>query len=448
MGNYYLAVDLGASGGRLIGGCMKDGHLALDEIHRFENGMIRVDGSLCWDYQHIFSEILTGLKKCSEMGLKPFSIGIDTWGVDYVLTDGDGKVLGKTYGYRDSRTEGMDRKLEEFLSPEELYERTGIMKAPFNTIYQLMADKTFQPDILSRAQNMLMVPDYLNYLLTGVMKCEYSEASTTQLLMKGKKEWDTELIRLLGFPERIFLPIVSPGTYVGELKDEIVRETGCSPKVIAAASHDTASAIAAIPQQENSIYLSSGTWSLMGTLLDEPICTEESRLANFTNEAGYMDKICFHKNLAGMYMIQCIRKEDGNKPNYGKICRLAEECGDFPSRVDVNHPRFLAPENMTEEIRSCCRESGQQVPESLGELASVVYHSLAGSYAQTVQELEKLTGKNYDRIMIVGGGSSAEYLNRLTQETTNKKVVSGLKEATAIGNLMVQMAAAGEKADL
>ena len=151
MGNYYLAVDLGASGGRLIGGCMKDGHLALDEIHRFENGMIRVDGSLCWDYQHIFSEILTGLKKCSEMGLKPFSIGIDTWGVDYVLTDGDGKVLGKTYGYRDSRTEGMDRKLEEFLSPEELYERTGIMKAPFNTIYQLMADKTFQPDILSRA---------------------------------------------------------------------------------------------------------------------------------------------------------------------------------------------------------------------------------------------------------------------------------------------------------
>ena len=295
---------------------------------------------------------------------------------------------------------------------------------------------------------MLMVPDYLNYLLTGVMKCEYSEASTTQLLMKGKKEWDTELIRLLGFPERIFLPIVSPGTYVGELKDEIVRETGCSPKVIAAASHDTASAIAAIPQQENSIYLSSGTWSLMGTLLDEPICTEESRLANFTNEAGYMDKICFHKNLAGMYMIQCIRKEDGNKPDYGKICRLAEECGDFPSRVDVNHPRFLAPENMTEEIRSCCRESGQQVPESLGELASVVYHSLAGSYAQTVQELEKLTGKNYDRIMIVGGGSSAEYLNRLTQETTNKKVVSGLKEATAIGNLMVQMAAAGEKADL
>ncbi len=444
MGNYYLAVDLGASGGRLIGGSVKDGHLVLDEIHRFENGMVKVDGSLCWDYHHLFSEILEGLKKCSERGLKPVSIGIDTWGVDYVLTDEDGNALGLTYGYRDSRTEGMDRKLEEYLSHEELYKRTGILKAQYNTIYQLMADKTLRPEILSEAQHLMMVPDYLNYLLTGVMKCEYTEASTTQLLLKGKKEWDYELIRMLGYPEEIFLPIISPGTFIGNVKEEIALQTGCCPKVIAAASHDTASAIAAIPENKNSIYISSGTWSLMGTLLDEPICTEESRLANFTNEGGYRDKICFHKNLAGMYLIQCIRKEDPQKPDYEKICSQAEECDDFPSRIDVDDPRFLAPENMTQEIRTCCRQSGQPVPETMGELASVVYHSLADNYARTARELEKLTGKSYDNVLIVGGGSNAGYLNRLTQEAAHKKVTAGLKEATAIGNLSVQMEAAGE----
>ena len=444
MGNYYLAVDLGASGGRLIGGCMKDGHLVLDEIHRFENGMIRVDGSLCWDYLHIFSEILEGLKKCSERGLNPVSIGIDTWGVDYVLTDDDGNVLGKTFGYRDSRTEGMDRKLEEYLSHEELYKRTGILKAIYNTIYQLMADRTFRPEVLSEARYLMMVPDYLNYLLTGVMTCEYTEASTTQLLLKGKKEWDFELIRMLGFPEKIFLPLVSPGTVIGNVKEEVVRKTGCCPKVMAVASHDTASAIAAIQESDDMIYISSGTWSLMGTLLDQPLCTEESRLSNFTNEGGYGGKICFHKNLAGMYLIQRIRKENDKRLDYGEICSLAEKCNDFPSRVDVDHPRFLAPESMTEEIRNWCRETGQPVPETMGELASVVYHSLADSYAKTVQELEQLTGRSYDRIMIVGGGSSAEYLNRLTEAATGKTIVSGLKEATAIGNLLVQMAAEGD----
>lgn len=440
MENYYVAVDLGASGGRLIGGYMKDGRLVLDEIHRFENGMIKVDGSLCWDYCHIFDEILQGLKKCSERGINPVSIGIDTWGVDYVLTDEEGSVLGKTYGYRDSRTEGMDSKLEEYLSFGDLYERTGILKAIYNTIYQLMADKTQRPEILSKAKNLLMVPDYLNFLLTGVMTCEYTEASTTQLLLRGKKEWDYDLIRLLGYPENIFLPIVSPGTAIGEVTEEIAAQTGCRPKVVAVASHDTASAIAAIPEHDNSIYISSGTWSLMGTLLDEPICTEESRQANFTNEGGYGDKICFHKNLMGLWMIQSIRKEDGKRFDYGTICSMAEQCGDFPSRVDVNDSRFLAPESMTEEIRGYCRETGQRVPQTMGELACVVYKSLAESYAKTVQELEKLTGKTYEKILIVGGGSSAGYLNQLTEEATHKKVIAGLKEATAIGNIMVQMA--------
>ena len=445
MENYYLAVDLGASGGRLIGGCIKEGRLVLDEIHRFENGMIRVEGSLCWDYDLIFSQILAGLKKCGEMGLSPVSMGIDTWGVDYVLTDRDGKALGKTYGYRDNRTEGMDRKLEEILSFEELYERTGILKAPYNTVYQLMADKTGRPEVLSEAENLLMVPDYLNYLLTGVMKCEYTEASTSQLLRKGEPEWDNELIRRLGYPEKIFLPIVPPGTRIGKVKEEIAEQTGCRPEVIAVASHDTASAIAAIPEQgEDFIYISSGTWSLMGALLDSPVCTEESMKANFTNEGGYAGKICFHKNIMGLWMIQSIRKEDGRRLDFGKICSLAEESGDFPSRVDVDDTRFLSPENMSEEIRRYCRETGQPVPGTTGELASVVYHSLADCYARTAEELERLTGKNYSKVLIVGGGSNAEYLNRLTAEALHKPVISGMKEATAMGNLLVQMAAAGE----
>ena len=448
MENCYLAVDLGASGGRMISGCLRNGRLVLDEIHRFENGMVKKNGALCWDYPHLFSAILEGLRKCTEKRLNPVSMGIDTWGVDYVLTDDNGNALGETYGYRDTRTNGMEQKIEEFLSFDELYERTGILKASYNTICQLMADKILRPQVLSQASHLLLVPDYLSYLLTGVMKCEYTEASTTQLLKKGQKEWDKELIHMLGYPEKIFLPIVSPGTVVGEVKEEIARQTGCRPKVIAVASHDTASAIAAIPEKENIIYISSGTWSLMGTLLDEPVCTEASRIANFTNEGGFADKICFHKNLTGMYMIQCIRKEDGRKLDYGEICSLAEEYNDFPSRIDVEHERFLSPESMTDEIRSSCRESGQPVPETIGELASVVYHSLADNYAKTAQEIEKLTGKQFDRIMIVGGGSSAEYLNRLTEEATKKTVISGLKEATAIGNLLVQMYVFGEKVNL
>ncbi len=447
MGNYYAAVDLGASGGRLIGGYLEGGRIHLEEIHRFENGMIRDADSLCWDYDHLYEQILEGLKKCASRGIKPVTMGIDTWGVDYVLTDRDGKVLGKTYGYRDSRTDRMDERVEEVLSLEELYARTGNLKAMYNTIYQLMADRCLRPEILDEARSLLMVPDYLNYLLTGVMKCEYTEASTTQLLRMAKQEWDYELIRMLGYPEHIFLPIVSPGTLIGKVKDEIAKETGCCPDVIAVASHDTASAIAAIPEDGDFLYISSGTWSIMGTLLDEPICTEQSRQANFANEGGYAGKVCFHKNLPGLWMIQCIRKEDGRRHDYAQICAMAEECGDFPSRVDVNDDRFLAPESMAEEIRRYCRESGQPVPGSLGELSSVVYHSLADNYARTAEGLEQLTGKTYDSVLIVGGGSSAKYLNRLTEEALHRPVISGLKEATAAGNLLVQMIAAGEFAD-
>ena len=445
MGRTYLAVDLGASGGRVISGCLKEGRLVLEEIHRFTNGMKKVDGSLCWDYGLIFSEILSGMKKYAGSGETPASIGIDTWGVDYVLTDGNGSVLGKTYGYRDSRTDGMDGAVEAIIPPEKLYERTGILKAAYNTIFQLMADRTSQPDVLERAQSLLMVPDYLNYLLTGVMKCEYTEASTTQLLKTGRPEWDMELIRMLGYPERIFLPIVSPGTRLGPLTKETAEKVGYQTDVVAVASHDTASAIAAIPAEEKDfIYISSGTWSMMGVMRDEPLSNEAVRMANFTNEAGYAGRICFHRNIMGLWMIQCLKKELGEGLSFGEICAMAEEEDDFPSRIDVNDHRYMAPANMSEEIKNDCREHGQPVPETLGQLAAVAYHSLAEYYAKSALELEKLTGKTYPTVLIVGGGSNASYLNRLTAKALGKRVISGLQEATATGNLLVQMIAAGE----
>ena len=445
MGNYYLAVDLGASGGRVIGGCLKDGKLVLEEIHRFENGMTEVDGSLCWDYGRIFSEIRKGLKACAGREMKPLSLGIDTWGVDYVLLDADQNVLGKTYAYRDSRNQGMDAQVEKVISPEELYGRTGIQKASFNTIYQLTADRVYRPDKLQAARSLLMVPDYLNYLLTGKLCCEYTDASTTQLLKTGKSEWDLELIRMLGFPENIFLPLVQPGTVVGKLKEDLSEEIGFQVNVVTVASHDTASAIAAIPEQgDDYIYISSGTWSLMGVILDEPICTEESRKANLTNEGGYAGKICYLRNLMGLWMIQNLRKEMAPSLSYGEICALAETCEDFPSRIDVNDERYIAPANMAEEIRNDCREQGAPVPGTLGELSSVVYHSLAESYAKVAAELEQLTGRTYSKVMIVGGGSNATFLNRLTEEALGKTVITGLQEATATGNLIVQMLAFGE----
>lgn len=445
MENYYLAVDLGASSGRVIGGYIKDGSLVLEELHRFENGMTREDGSLCWDYGHIFSEILKGLKICASHGIKPVSLGIDTWGVDYVLLDSDGHVLGKTYAYRDGRVTGMDERVNEILSPEELYQRTGLQKVSFNTIYQLMADRVYRPEHLQAARCLLMVPDYLNYLLTGKLCCEYTDASTTQLLKTGKSEWDLELIRMLGFPENIFLPLVQPGTVVGKLKEDLSEEIGFQVNVVTVASHDTASAIAAIPEQgDDYIYISSGTWSLMGVILDEPICTEESRKANLTNEGGYAGKICYLRNLMGLWMIQNLRKEMAPSLSYGEICALAETCEDFPSRIDVNDERYIAPANMAEEIRNDCREQGAPVPGTLGELSSVVYHSLAESYAKVAAELEQLTGRTYSKVMIVGGGSNATFLNRLTEEALGKTVITGLQEATATGNLIVQMLAFGE----
>ncbi len=449
MSTYYLAVDIGASSGRHILGHLEDGKVILEEVYRFDNGMQPMNGHLCWDVDGLFREIKAGMKRCKELGKIPVSMGVDTWAVDYVLLDKEGKRLGDAVGYRDKRTEGMDDKVYEIISPKELYARTGIQKQMFNTIYQLMAVKETQPELMEQADRLLMLPDYFHYLLTGVAKTEYTNATSGQLVSPETKDWDYELIERLGFKKDIFGPITCPGTVVGPLKKEVEEETGFSCTVMQPATHDTASAVLAVPStEENVIYISSGTWSLMGTEIPKADCREESRQANFTNEGGVDYRFRFLKNIMGLWMIQSVRKELPEKYSYAKLCEMAEKVSDFPAVIDVNDGSFMAPDSMIEAIKEYCRTHDQAVPETPGELATVIYQNLARSYGGTVREIEKLTGRTCEKIHVVGGGSNAEYLNELTARYTGKEVLAGPGEATALGNLAAQMIAAGELKDI
>ena len=446
--NYYLAVDIGASSGRHMLSHMENGKMILEEIYRFPNGMVEKNGHKVWDVDRLFQEILTGMKKCALAGKIPYSMGIDTWAVDFILLDEKDVRIGEAVAYRDKRTEGMDRKVYDIISEEALYQRTGIQKQIFNTIYQLMAVKEQQPWQLEQAKSMLMIPDYFHFLLTGKKVQEYTNATTTQLADPVAKDWDMELIEKIGYPKGIFQTIQKPGYEVGRLSGKIQKEVGFDCKVVLPPTHDTASAVAAVPtQEEHALYISSGTWSLMGTELREADCSKESMLHNMTNEGGYDYRFRYLKNIMGLWMIQSVKKESAPDLGFGEICALASKEA-ITSYVDVNDARFLAPENMTEEVKKACEESGQQIPQTIGELAAVIYHSLAECYAKTVEEIEALTGITYPKIQIVGGGANAQYLNELTAKYTGKDVCAGPTEATAVGNLAAQMIAAGELRDL
>ena len=441
MDKYYLAIDIGASSGRHILSHMENGKIVLEEVYRFPNGMEEHEGRKVWDVDGLFEEIKTGMKKCKELGKIPVSVGIDTWAVDFVLLDQNDERIGDAVAYRDERTKNMDEKVYELVAEKELYGRTGIQKQVFNTIYQLMALKTKEPEALRTASKLLMIPDYFHFLLTGRAVTEYTNATTTQLVNAQSKEWDEELIRRLGYSVSIFQQIRTPGTVLGSLKEDIAKEIGYTCEVVLPATHDTGSAVAAVPvsedEEENVLYISSGTWSLMGTELREADCSEESRQHNLTNEGGYQYRFRYLKNIMGLWMIQSVKKEIGGGLGFGEICEAASGCG-IASIVDCNDDRFLAPADMTEEVRAACRESGQQEPEGIAEVAAVIYN-----YADAKKEIETMTGKSYDSIHIIGGGANADYLNRLTAKVTGKKVLAGPVEATAIGNLAVQMIADG-----
>lgn len=434
-----MAIDIGASSGRHIIGYLENGQMKLEEVYRFENGMHERNGHLCWDTEYLFREIKNGMKRCKELGMIPKSIGIDTWGVDFVLLDENGIKIGESVGYRDHRTDGIKEKIDPFISQEELYERTGIQFQPYNTLNQLMALKDENPKQLEQAKIMLMIPDYFTYLLTGNAVQEYTVASTGQLLDIKTGKWDFELIKRLGLPVEIFKEPKMPGDFVGSLKPDVIEEVGFDCKVLLVAGHDTASAVMAVPSlEERALYISSGTWSLMGCESSEYSNDRGSMESGFSNEGGYGRKYRFLKNIMGLWMIQSVRKEVGGEKSFGEICKEASK-ETIASLVDCNDASFLSPQSMVEAIQEYCRKTGQLVPETLPQLACVIYNSLAKCYKETKEQIEKLTGKLFDRIYVIGGGSNAAYLNELTSKYAGCEVYAGPGEATAVGNLMCQM---------
>ena len=464
MANNYLAIDIGASSGRHILGHVEDGRIVLEEMYRFDNKQVHKNGHDCWDMDNLWSGILGGLKACKEAGKIPQTIGIDTWAVDFVLIDKDGNPVGDAVAYRDGRTKEVDKLVDKIIPAQELYARTGIQKQLFNTIYQLMALKEEHPEELEQAETMLMIPDYFDYKLTGVMKQEYTNATSTNLVYAASKTWDYELIDMLGLPKKLFGELSVPGTVVGNLTEEIQKEVGFDATVILPATHDTGSAFLAVPARDDkAVYLSSGTWSLLGVENEEPICTEDSWKENFTNEGGAWYRFRYLKNIMGLWMIQSIRRElngvayvagrtskysSGKQWSFPDLIEAARGASDFHSIVDANDDRFLAPESMIDAIKDYCRISGQQVPETVGEIMQCVYLSLSRCYKEAILNLCRLTGKIYTSINIVGGGCQDMYLNEMTSKAIGLPVFAGPVEGTAIGNLIVQFIAAGEFANL
>ena len=443
MGNYYLAIDIGASSGRHILGSIEDGKIVLEEIYRFENGMVEKNGHLCWNHERTFKEILAGIKKCKEIGKIPTSMSIDTWGVDFALLDENDKLLGDTVGYRDSRTRGMDEEVYKIIPEKELYARTGIQYAIFNTIYQLMAVKKEHPEQMEQAKAMLTTPDYFQFLLTGVKMQEYTMATTGQLINPKTFDWDYELIDMLGYNKEIFQKVQMPGTSVGHFTKEIQDQVGFDCEVVLCGSHDTASAVLAVPANDDDfLYISSGTWSLMGVERMQADCSPESKVLNFTNEGGYDYRFRYLKNIMGLWMLQNVRKEmNTNDKTYTfpELIAMAKEADGFPSIVNCNDSSFLAPKSMTDAVRYYCERTGQKIPQSMGEVMVVIYNSLAQSYKDTVAELEEMSGRKFTRIHVVGGGCQDMFLNQKIKTFTGKEVYAGPVEGTALGNLMVQM---------
>ena len=448
-----LAVDIGASSGRHIVGFVEDGRIRLQEVYRFENKLIRQNGHLCWDIDALAEEVLNGLRACHEAGYAPATMGIDTWAVDFVLLDAEGNRIGDAVAYRDERTATMRDELEVTLPFAQLYARTGIQYQPFNTVYQLCALKKEHPEQLAAAKTYLMIPDYLNYLLTGVAANEYTNASTTALVGAESHDWDDELIAALGLPREIFQKISVPGTKLGNFTPAVQARVGFDCTVILPATHDTGSAFLAVPARDDkAVTLSSGTWSLLGVENLSPITTPESCAANFTNEGGYEYRYRYLKNIMGLWMIQSIRRELGEqlgeRPSFPELIAAAQGSKDFASCVDPDDSRFLAPASMIEEVKKACADSSQAVPQTIGEVMQCVYNSLTQDYRRAVAGLQGLTGKEYTSINIVGGGSQDAYLNQMTANATGLTVFAGPTEGTALGNHIVQFIAGGAYADL
>ena len=429
--NCCLAIDIGASSGRHILGWIENGVINQQEIYRFENNIINKDGSLIWDIEHLVNEVKSGIKQCKKIDKIPLTIAIDTWGVDYVLLDESKTEILPAVAYRDNRTIGVPEEIDKIIQRFELYKRTGIQSINFNTIYQLYCDK--KSGKLDFAKHFLMIPEYLSYKLTGVIKNEYTNATTGAIVNTHTKKIDKELLELLGIKTDIFKELSAPKDIVGNFSDDIREEMGFDATVILCPSHDTASAVAACPVNDNSVYISSGTWSLIGTENAEPVLSEEAMLGGFTNEGGIDYRYRFLENIMGMWLFQNIRRNLNKAYTYDQMMDMAKQSG-FKQLINPNAKEFVAPDSMIEAIRSYLDNDEL----SIADVLSSVYHSLAFSYSEAVKTIEKVSGKQIEVINIIGGGSKDSYLNELTKMYTGKKVFAGPTEATAIGNLITQ----------
>jgi rhamnulokinase len=445
MPTHYLACDLGADSGRLMLGTLADGKITLEEMHRFPNGPVKTSGALHWNIDGLFNELKIGLTKAAARGLPIASISTDSWGVDYALYDDRGLIMPPVWCYRDARTAYGVENAKARVDWPTIYGETGIQFMALNTIYQLAAEP---PERLARAKQLLLIGDAFNFFCCGVARNEVSLASTTQLYNPQTRAWSKKLLGALGLREEMFAPICASGTRLGPLKKNLCTETGLPPiEVIAACSHDTGAAVAAVPGSGNNwAYLSSGTWSLMGVESPQPVINEQSRGLGFTNEIGFGNTVRLLKNIVGLWIVQECRRQwarEGKKFDYAALQQLAADAPPFVSLINPDDPRFLSLDDMPKRIAEFCVENGEPVPATPAAFMRCIYESLALYYRVVLRRIERLTGKKIERLHIVGGGSQATALNQYTANAVKIPVLVGPTECTATGNLLVQAIALG-----
>jgi rhamnulokinase len=439
----FLAFDLGAESGRGVLGLLENGRLRLEVVHRFPNGPVRTLDTLHWDVLRLYGEMEQALRLCAAQHGPLDGLGVDTWGVDFALLGRGGTLLGNPRHYRDPHTEGVMERAFARVPRADVFRRTGIQFMRFNTLFQLLALQEARSPLLDVAENLLFIPDLFHYFFTGIKVNEYTDASTSQMLDPSTRGWAWDLVRAFGLPERILGTLVQPGTVLGPLRAAVAAETGLNPApVIAPASHDTASAIAAVPASgESWAYISSGTWSLMGVELPGPLVNEQALAANFTNEGGVGGTVRFLKNIMGLWLVQECRRaweRAGTTYGYDELARLAEAAPPFAAIVDPDDPSFILPANMPRALGDWCRRSGQAAPDGPGATVRCALESLALCYRWVLERLEQLTGRRLEAIHVVGGGSQNALLNQLTADACGRPVLAGPVEATAAGNVLVQ----------
>lgn len=447
-----LAFDFGASSGRAVLGHFDGKTIRLEEVHRFANEPVAINGTIYWDVLRLFHEIKQGLVKASHAGGFD-SVGIDTWGVDFALIDEYGDLIENPIHYRDRRNEGMIKESENYISNEELYKLTGIQLMEFNTCFQLLSLRKNRPHILKRADKLLFMPDFFNYLLTGEIKTEYSIATTSQLIDINRNSWSKKILDRLDIPKNLLTDIIKPGTVVGNLREDIRQELSLpDTKLVAVCGHDTQSAISAVPsEKEDFVFISSGTWSLFGTELQKPIVNENSRKLNITNEGGFDYVTGFLKNICGLWLIQESRrqwKRERQDYSYAKLEELALEAEPFKCFIDPDTAEFIPMGDMPARVQEFCKKTGQAVPQSVGEIMRCIYESLAMKYRYTLEGIMDCTGKAYDKIHIMGGGTKDKLLCQMTANSCNLPVMAGPVEATVLGNIAVQLISSGDIEDI